>query len=132
MFLPLAHLLATSCAAPQVSRQRFSAVPSRPGDFHPEPLADPDLILSHHPARAIARRLPPSTERRAPPGEPVGPNQRRWPTPFAPAPLQSLRHYYEAVRPSPAHRYFRPRGISRLRLFAWHRRPGSHVPYQSL
>jgi len=36
-------------------------------------LTDPDKILSHHPARAIARRLPPSTERRAPPGEPVGP-----------------------------------------------------------
>jgi hypothetical protein len=24
--------------------------PSRPGEFHPEPLTDPDLILSHHPA----------------------------------------------------------------------------------
>ena len=95
-------------------------------------LTDPDLILSHHPARAIARRLPPSTERRAPPGEPVGPNQRRWPAPFAPRPLQPLQHYYKAVRPSPAHRYFRPRGWSRLRLFPWHHRPGSHVPYQSL
>jgi hypothetical protein len=39
-------------------------VPSRPGEFRPEPLTDPDRILSHHPARAIARRLPPSTERR--------------------------------------------------------------------
>ena len=29
-------------------------LPSRPGDFHPEPLTDPDLILSHHPARATA------------------------------------------------------------------------------
>lgn len=38
---------------------------------------DPDLSLSTHPARAIARRLPPSTERRAPPGEPVDPNQLR-------------------------------------------------------
>jgi len=55
----------------------ISFSPSRPGEFHPEPLTDPDGILSHHPARAIARRLPPSTERRAPPGEPVGPNQRR-------------------------------------------------------
>src|ERR1700727_1681523 len=26
--------------------------PSRPGEFHPEPLTEPDLILSHHPARA--------------------------------------------------------------------------------
>ena len=35
-------------------------MPSRPREFHPEPLTDPDLILSHHPARAIDRRLPPS------------------------------------------------------------------------
>ena len=28
-------------------------MPSRPGEFHPEPLTDPDLILSHHPARTI-------------------------------------------------------------------------------
>jgi hypothetical protein len=47
-------------------------LPSRPGEFHPEPLTDPDLSLSTHPARAIARRPPPSIERRAPPGEPVG------------------------------------------------------------
>jgi hypothetical protein len=31
----------------------FVAVPNRPREFHPEPLTDPDLILSHHPARAI-------------------------------------------------------------------------------
>jgi len=42
-------------------------MPSRPREFHPEPLTDPDLILSHHPARAIDRRLPPSVGRRAPP-----------------------------------------------------------------
>src|SRR3984893_845277 len=36
--------------------------PSRPGEFHPEPLTDPDVTLSRHPARAIARRLPPSAE----------------------------------------------------------------------
>src|SRR6516165_7382102 len=28
---------------------------------------DPDLILSHHPARATARRLPPSIDHRVPP-----------------------------------------------------------------
>ena len=42
-----------------------------------------------------------------------------------------VANYYEAVRPSPAHRYFRPHGFSRLCLFPWHRRPGSHVPYES-
>ena len=45
--------------------------------------------------------------------------------------ITPLHHYYRAVRPSPAHRYFRPRGCSRLRLFPWHRRPGSRVPYRS-
>src|SRR5262245_57992275 len=40
-------------------------LPSRPGEFHPEPLTGPDLSLSTHPARATARRLPPSVERRA-------------------------------------------------------------------
>jgi hypothetical protein len=37
-------------------------LPSRPGEFHPEPLTEPDLTLSRHPARATARRLPPSVE----------------------------------------------------------------------
>src|SRR5262249_33833140 len=50
----------------------------------------------------------------------------------APRALYPLHRYYEAVRPSPAHRYFRPRGWSRLHLFPCHRRPGSHVPYKSL
>jgi hypothetical protein len=35
------------------------------------------------------------------------------------------------VRPCPTHRYFRPHGGSRLCLFAWHRRTGSQVPYES-
>src|ERR1700693_1119444 len=49
-------------------RQRGSRVmPSRPGEFHPEPLTDPDLTLSRHPARATARRLPPSIEYQVPP-----------------------------------------------------------------
>ena len=46
---------------------RLSALPSRPGEFHPEPLTDPDLTLSRHPARATARRLSPSIVHRVPP-----------------------------------------------------------------
>src|SRR5438093_13538780 len=46
---------------------RLLSLPSRPREFHPEPLTDPDLNLSIHPARAIDRRLPPSVELRAPP-----------------------------------------------------------------
>ncbi len=38
-------------------------VPSSLGEFHPEPLTEPDVILSHHPAHAITRRLPPSAEK---------------------------------------------------------------------
>src|SRR6476660_8448254 len=56
--------------------------PSRPGEFHPEPLTEPDLTLSRHPARATARRLPPSIEHRTPP-------VAGWPEPMAIA--RSLR-----------------------------------------
>src|ERR1700730_18751218 len=51
--------------------------------------------------------------------------------PIAPRALHPLRSYYGAVRPSPAHRYFQPRGWSRLCLFPSHHRQGSHV-YTSL
>src|ERR1700688_3244642 len=109
-----------------------SLVQSRPEEFHPEPLTEPDLILSHHRARAIARRLPPSAE---PSGsswfDPVGPRSTAMTHPLRSTGITPLHRYYEAVRPSPAHRYFRPRGWSRLRLFPWHRRPGSHVPSKS-
>jgi len=57
-------------------------LPSRPGEFHPEPLKEPDLTLSRHPARAIARRLPPSIEHRVPPvagwPEPNGDDLLHW------------------------------------------------------
>jgi hypothetical protein len=53
---------------PTFTNPEPTRMPSRPREFHPEPLTDPDLILSHHPARAIGRRLPPSVEFRAPPG----------------------------------------------------------------
>jgi hypothetical protein len=45
------------------SAARSVSPPSRPGDLHPEPLTDPDMTLSRHPARATTRRLPPSVER---------------------------------------------------------------------
>jgi len=92
-------------------------VPSRPGEFHPEPLTDPDLNLSIHPARVTARRLPPSAE---PSGssrfDPVGPCSTAMTCPLCSTGITPLHHYYGAVRPSPAHRYFRPHGWSRLCL----------------
>ena len=107
-------------------------LPSRPREFHPEPLTEPDLILSHHPARAIARRLPASAELSGSSWfDPVGPCSTAMTHPLRSTGITPLHHYCRAVRPSPAHRYFRPRGWSRLCFFPWHRRPGSHVPYRS-
>ena len=48
--------------------------PSRPGEFHPEPLTDPDMSLSTHPARATQRRLPPSVKTRSSSGYPLTPS----------------------------------------------------------
>src|SRR5260370_21123721 len=108
------------------------AMPSRPGEFHPEPLTDPYVNLSIHTARVIARRLPPSAEISGSSRfDPVGPNSTAMTRPLCSTCITSLRRYYGAVRPSPAHRYFQPRGLSRLCFFPWHRRPGSHVPYKS-
>src|SRR6516165_12430761 len=116
-----------------VRRVDPTLLPSRPGEFHPEPLTDPDMILSHHPARAIARRLPPSAEIGGSSRfDPVGPRSTTMTHPLRSMGITPLRRYYEAVRPSPAHRYFQPHGWSRLCLFPWHRRSGSHVPYGSL
>ena len=93
-------------------------LPSRPGEFHPESLTDPDVILSHHPARVITPRLPPFAE---PSGssrfDPVGPCSTAMTHPLRSTGITPLHNYYEAVHPSPAHRYFGPRGWSRLRLF---------------
>src|ERR1700731_706766 len=108
-------------------------MPSRPGEFHPEPVTDPYVNLSIHTARVIVRRLPPSAEISGSSRfDPVGPSSTAMTRPLCSAGITPLQRYYGAVRPSPAHRYFRPRGWSRLHLFPWHRRPDSHVPYQSL
>src|SRR5215467_13254635 len=49
-------------------------------------------------------------------------------SPFAPAPLQGLPHYYGLLRPCAPHRYSRPRGWSRLRLLpSRHRRDRAQV-----
>jgi hypothetical protein len=39
--------------SPELNPQHM---PSRPGEFHPEPLTDPDMKLSPHPARATPRK----------------------------------------------------------------------------
>src|SRR5258708_9370119 len=90
------------------------------------------MILSHHPARVTARTLPPSAEISGSSRfDPVGPSSTAMTRPLCSTGITPLQRYYEAVRPSPAHQYFRPHGWSRLCLFPWHRRPDSHVPYKS-
>jgi hypothetical protein len=86
--------------------------PSRPGEFHPEPLTDPDVTLSSHPARATPRK-------------PTGFRQDKeflrlpvdsiltWVTcPLRSTDITPLPRYYWAVRPWSVHQYFRPRGSS--------------------
>ena len=105
-----------------------------PGNFTLSPSQIPYVNLSIHTARVTARRLPPSAERSGSSRfDPVGPSSTAMTCPLCSTGITPLQRYYEAVRPSPAHRYFRPCGWRRLGLFPWqHRRPGSHVPYKSL
>src|SRR5712672_1482490 len=94
-----------------------SFLPSRPGEFHPEPLTDPYVNLSIPTALVISRRLPPSAEISGSSRfDPVGPSSTAMTRPLCSAGITPLRRYYGAVRPSPAHRYFRPRGWRRLHL----------------
>src|SRR4029077_12428212 len=56
---------------------------------------------------------------------------------WIPCPLRStditpLHHYYQAVRSSASHPYSRPRGSAHLWLLRYHRRQGSHIPYDRL
>src|SRR5215510_7632159 len=75
-------------------------MPSRPREFHPEPLTDPDVIPSHHPAHVTARRLPPSAERSGSSRfDPVGPSSTAMTCPLCSTGITPLQRYYEAVRP---------------------------------
>src|SRR5208337_5421380 len=104
------------------------APPSRPGEFHPEPLTDPDVRLSPHPARATQRRLAPYGERAGFLRSPVDP------TNAASDPPPSLHGHY----PASSLLWGGPRltgpsvlsasRVSRLSLFPWHGRSGSQVP----
>ena len=91
---------------------------SSPGESHPQALAEPYVRLSPHTAPSVqpprhpgnlAFTLGSSSEELARSGG-LKLDHRR---PFAPAPLQSLHHYYERLCPRAPHRYsgsrrFRP------------------------
>src|SRR5215831_19738227 len=79
------------------STRTLPVLPSRPGEFHPEPLTDPDMTLSRHPARAIARRLPPSAEHSGSSRyDPVDPSQPPVLTPSNP--LSTLHRRFACAR----------------------------------
>ncbi len=61
-FVAVGEAARKAVASDDQNAMAHTALPSRPGEFHPEPVTEPDVILSHHPAHAIARRLPPSAE----------------------------------------------------------------------
>jgi len=85
--------------------------PSGPGEFHPRPLTDPDVSLSTYPARATPEGLPAFHHHLRAPPVASWPCGAVWVTCSLRSPGVTLvPRYYGAVRPSPAHRYFRPRG----------------------
>jgi hypothetical protein len=106
--------------------------PSRPWELHPEPLTDPDLSLSTHPARATQRKLPPSVETSRFLLLPVDQIDSD-----AGDPPPSLHGHYSVssvLRGSPSLTGASVLSASRscrLRLFPYHRQPGSQVPYES-
>ena|GEM_PF-1792359 len=86
--------------------------PSRPGEFHPEPLTDPDVNLSIHPARATPEKAAAFRQDKEFLRLPVD-SIPTWVTcPLRSAGVTLLPRYYETVRPCPADQYFRPRGVS--------------------
>src|ERR1017187_2053639 len=97
-------------------KRRFhtgSKAPSRPGDFHPEALTDPDVNLPIHPARTTLKgcRLPPSPASSS--GYPLTHKvATRVTCPLPSTAITPFPRYYGAVRPWPALRYFRPRGAT--------------------
>src|SRR5208283_160070 len=102
-----------------------------PGNFTPSRSQIPDVTLSRHPARATESKAAAFRRELELLPSPVGSLPTSVTCPLCSAGITPLHHYYGAVRPCPAHRYFRPRGGDRLRLFPRHRRPGSQVPCES-
>ena len=68
--------------------------------FQGATLTDPDVILSHHPARATERRPPPSVEKRGLFLLPVGPLPTSVTCPLRSTGITPLPCYYGAVRPA--------------------------------
>src|SRR5665811_976829 len=101
---------------------------SRPEESHPRALPDPCVNLSIHTASDVQPLAHAASSFTSSTGLLLLPVGFSWPvasveqcSPFAPAPLQDLHHYYGLLRPCAPHRYSRPHGFSRLRLLPLHR-----------
>src|SRR5712692_3507438 len=85
---------------------------SSAGESHPRALTEPDVNLAAHPALMVQPSwtalpwscTPPITGGSMSKAEPFNP--------FAPGPLQTLRHSYWLIRPCASHRYSGPCGAS--------------------
>src|SRR6266566_410542 len=114
---------------PSIATLPKLASPSRPGEFHPEPLTEPDLNLSAYPARATHEdcRLPPISSSSGCPltristGDLLPLLLGNYPgsTLLWSSPPLDCALVLSALR-----------GF-RLRLFPYHRKPSSQVPYES-
>src|SRR5262249_44100362 len=87
--------------------------PSRPGVFHPEPLTDPDVNLSIHPARATQRKAAAFHQDKEIIRLPVVSSQCGWPAPFAP------RHFPPFVPPTEQSAPFRFLGFFGLMVLSF-------------
>ena len=85
-------------------------MPSRPGEFHPEPLTDPDVNLSIHPARATPKKAAAFGQDKEFLRLPVDSILTRMTCSLRSTDITPLPRYYGAVRPWLVPQYFRPHG----------------------
>src|SRR5215472_16655812 len=96
---PGRSIMTCSPELPHGDRTLAEFLPSRPGDFHPEALTDPDVNLSIHPARATPRKPTGFRQDEEFLRLPVDSILTRVTCPLRSAGITPLLHYYEAVRP---------------------------------
>jgi len=114
---------------PTRMEKRPYAQPSRPGEFHPEPLTEPYVNLSIHTARATHRRLPSSAENcgllRFPVGPPIVTRVTRS---LRSTPITGASSLLRSSPPLSTASVLSASRIRRLCLFPSHQRTGSQVP----
>jgi len=113
----------------ETGKHRVPQKPSRPGEFHPEPLTEPYVNLSIHTARATHRRLPSSADTRGLLRFPVGPPiSTRVTRPLSSIPIAGTSSLLRSSPPLSTALVLSASRFRRLCLFPWHQRTGSQVP----